>query len=282
VADNSPASVKSQIIRFYTEHRLAAFPTQRTMYLNFGYWGPGCDNLDDACDLLADMLADAAGMGAGDRVLDAGFGYADQDMHWLETRKPELIAGLNVTPVQVEVALKRARERGLDDRLDLRVGSATDMPFEAGTFDRVVALESAFHFETRADFFREAYRVLRPGGGLAAADLVLLGGRREERIRELTAWAGFVPAANFYDRHAYVERLREAGFVDIEIRDITGNVYEPLLDRLKRHLRESSELRMSEDVLVQGMTQYTTHTEYVIVSARKPPSGTADPRSGRS
>jgi len=54
----------------------------------------------------------------------------------------------------------------LGDRLDLRVGSATSTPFADGSFDRVVALESALRFDTRRKFFEEAFRVLRPGGVL--------------------------------------------------------------------------------------------------------------------
>ncbi|MEE3920938.1 methyltransferase domain-containing protein [Micromonospora sp. BRA006-A] len=50
------------------------------------------------------------------------------------------------------------------------------MPFGDNTFDRVVALESAFHFYPRSAFFAEALRVLRPGGVLATADIIPVSG----------------------------------------------------------------------------------------------------------
>jgi erythromycin 3''-O-methyltransferase len=268
-----PASspVQHQVRDHYTEHdqKTRIYPTENTMYLNFGYWNPGCTSLDEACETLADLLADAAGIGAGDRVLDAGFGYADQDMHWLETRGPALIAGLNVTPAQVEIAQDRARARNLDDRLVLRLGSATDIPFEAGSFDRIVALESAFHFDTRQAFFREARRVLRPGGTLATADVILLGDRREERIAAMGDWRSFIPIDNWYDREGYLERLTAEGFTNAEIRPITGNVYQPLLEFLKNHMANAAEQDLSVETVAQGMAKFIDNTEYVIASAQK-------------
>jgi cytochrome P450/cyclopropane fatty-acyl-phospholipid synthase-like methyltransferase len=269
MTERQTSPVEDRVRTYYNTPVPSSHPTVRTRYINYGYWDEGCDNLDDACDAMADLLADAVGMREGDRVVDAGFGFADQDMHWVETRKPALIAGLNITPSQVDIAYERARERGLAEHLDLRVASATAMPFEGASFDRVVSLEAAFLFDTREDFFREAFRVLRPGGKIAAADVILRPGRREERIRVLAPWNSYIPVANWYDSEGYAERLRAAGFVDIEIRDITDHVYEPLHEFHRKRLRESGDPYMSEVSLAEG-SKFTAHQRYVMVSARKP------------
>jgi SAM-dependent methyltransferase len=161
---------------------------RKTQYLNYGYWAPGCTDYDEACEALAEMLGETAGITTGDRVLDVGFGYAEQDFHWLRTRKPAQIVGINVTQGQVRVARRRAEEMNLGDRLDLRVGSATSLSFEDTSFDRVVALESSVHFDTRQE---EPGRALRrvvpkeshPSGQLALARR-LCRAARTGRIRE--------------------------------------------------------------------------------------------------
>ena len=43
---------------------------------------------------------------------------------------------------------------------------ATDLKFPDGSFENMICVEAAFHFDTRGQFFREAVRVLQPGGRL--------------------------------------------------------------------------------------------------------------------
>ena len=59
--------------------------TGTTRYVNLGYWKHDPPDLDGAGAALADLVADAAQMSATDRVLDVGFGFADQDLHWVRS-----------------------------------------------------------------------------------------------------------------------------------------------------------------------------------------------------
>jgi len=42
-------------------------------------------------------------MGSNDEVVDVGFGFADQDMLWMQRFAPRRITGLNATPSQVRI-----------------------------------------------------------------------------------------------------------------------------------------------------------------------------------
>jgi erythromycin 3''-O-methyltransferase len=211
----------------------------KSFYVNFGYWAPGCEDHDEACEALAEELGEAAGITAGDHVLDVGFGYAEQDFYWLRTRKPEKIVGINVTPSQVRAAQQRAEEMEVGDRLDLRIGSATSLPFEDGSFDRVVALEASVHFDTRQKFFEEAFRVLRPGGVLATTDPLppeVTRGKRSLMAR-FDEWRRrrIIPDDNWYPGSVYAERLKRAGFVNVDVRDITDRVFVPNAAYVREH-----------------------------------------------
>jgi cyclopropane fatty-acyl-phospholipid synthase-like methyltransferase len=137
--------------------------SDKTLFINLGYW-ENAHEYDEACYALARLLADAAGMSQDDAVLDAGFGFGEQDLFWARTFRPASIVGLNVTGLQVEIAARRVRDAGLTDRIRLINGSATDMPIASQSVTKVVALESAFHFQTRQQFFAEAFRNSRHRG----------------------------------------------------------------------------------------------------------------------
>ncbi len=202
--------------------------------MNLGYWAdPGVRTLDEASRALAELLGETARLGPRDEVLDVGFGFGDQLLYWAGSFQPQRFTGIDLTPLHVEVARERMVRAGQASRVALQVGSATRMPFAPRCFDKVVALESAFHFDTREDFFAEAWRVLRPGGRLALTDILPLPGHRFSRPFQ-AVWQ--IPGENLYHREVYRERLVAAGFEGVEVHSIREHVYEPLLRFLGRRL----------------------------------------------
>ncbi|GHD52795.1 type 11 methyltransferase [Thalassobaculum fulvum] len=250
------------------------------LYLNLGYWKDAA-TIDEACQGMARLLAETAGFGPDDTVLDVGFGFGDQDMFWAATYGVRIV-GLNITPSQVETARRRVMERGLADRIELLEASATDMPLEPASVDKVVGLECAFHFDTRERFFHEAFRVLRPGGRMALADVVpnapLPGGlaRRVQRMNWNTFSKKYsVPAANADSHDAYRAKLESAGFRDVRIESIRHHVYPGLHAYMKRDPRMLARFHplarfpYKMTLFFSPEHVYSAY-DYILVSAEKP------------
>ncbi|GAA0347380.1 class I SAM-dependent methyltransferase [Streptomyces blastmyceticus] len=205
------------------------FAHRTTRYINIGYWEDGTRDPDRAGEDLALKLADIAGFKPGHTVLDVGFGYGEQDFAWLRGNRIHKVHGLEVTPRHVDGARAQAESEGFRERAEFLVGSATELPFEDGIFDRVVALDSALHFHPRSTFLKEALRVLKPGGVLAAIDTIPLSGdtpRDTFRTKRLSLYRFSVPDANWYDRRAYARQLLEAGFTDPDVTSIRDRTWE--------------------------------------------------------
>lgn len=200
-----------------------------TLYLNMGYWREAA-GYDQACEALALLLAERAGFAGGDRVVDAGFGYGDQDLLWARRHRVS-IAGFNVNAAQVEVARDRVARAGLDSAIALFPRSAMATGLDDGWADRVVALESAFHFPDRRQFFAEAARLLRPGGTIALADLVVadgVGRRLVDRVGRAVAgrfWQ--IPRENLVTAAVYRRQLEEAGFAEVVLERVSEHVFAP-------------------------------------------------------
>ncbi|WP_229074507.1 cyclopropane-fatty-acyl-phospholipid synthase family protein [Actinoplanes sp. DH11] len=259
------------------------FAGRSTRYMNYGYWDDGCTSMDAASEALARLLADAAGITAGDVVLDVGFGHGDQDFLWLQERQPARVHGVNITPHHVESARRRAADEGVADRLEFHLGSATDLPFPDATFDRVVALECAFHFRTRRTFLAEALRVLRPGGTIGLIDILPVDQETPQtalRSIQFDWISRTYDPANWYGTGRYLGELAGVGFTAGAIRSIRERVYEPYRRAMVEQLADpdfvaSLEPGQHETLIRVWEGQETLGSDlamldYVVVTATKP------------
>ncbi|MBH5338028.1 methyltransferase domain-containing protein [Streptomyces pactum] len=276
----------TRVRSLYEMHPPTNLLSEEGTYFNVGYWEPGTARYDHAQHALADLLAEAAGMGPGDTVLDCGFGFGDQDFRWLARREPYQIFGINITPRHVAAARARARAEKLHDRLRFQLASATDIPFPDNCFDRVVSLESAMHYQPRTRFFEEAFRVLRPGGVLATADIVPMPGAGPRAALGSPAldWIKHsVDDRNWHDREAYAGKLGEAGFAQVRVRSIRDRVWEPWLAHIRRAVDEPAFARRVSTLYLRmlrhGMADRAlldrdmARLDYVLASAVKPHGG---------
>ncbi len=74
------------------------------------------------------------------------------------------VYAVDINPYAVAIAQRNATESGLGDRFYAMLGDATNLPFKDNFADLVVSRGMIPFVEDKAAVFREAYRVLKPGG----------------------------------------------------------------------------------------------------------------------
>jgi microcystin synthetase protein McyJ len=253
--------------------------TSKPLWLNIGYW-KDAQTYPDACRAMAIMLGETAELKSTDTVLDVGCGFGEQDALLIEQFRVSRIMGIDITPVHVTVAQERVRAKQLDDRITLAVGSAIQTGYPDNFFEKVIALESAFHFKTREQFFFEAFRVLKPGGRLALTDMLPSPGENFSGVtRRIARKRVCIPEENMYDRTIYAEKLKAIGFIDIEVLSIPGYVYPGMAryveNRLNKHADYNARIERltNEDIqTVKGVKLWDRIgiSDYIIVTACKP------------
>jgi MPBQ/MSBQ methyltransferase len=153
-------------------------------WIHLGHWSklparePGPADLPAAQARLDAELRARLAAQPGHRVLDVGCGIGGTVAELAREVEGAAIWGLNVDPAQLEVA-RAAVGIGRARSVSWTLGDACALPFDAASFDRVIAVECAFHFASRARFYEEAARVLVPGGRLVLSDFIAPAGAPE-------------------------------------------------------------------------------------------------------
>lgn len=271
-----PSEHARGIARYYTrrhERRRDLFGDQP--FANYGYWTRPGLSMAQASEAMAALVAAAAGLDCSDEVLDVGCGYGACAVVYAERFQPARIVGIDITDTRIEHGCQYVARRGFEKLIELRLGDATDLAFEAGSFDKLLAVECAFHFDTRRDFFREAARVLRAGGVLALTDLIprrgVNLGAYVEAENTLAIDVDMYNRANAYDADVYAGYLREVGFTDIRIESMTPWTLARFVPELHRYADRPTTVEGHKIHAHADKLQHLIDLgeDYVLVVARK-------------
>lgn len=247
---------------------------------NMGYWRDVDVRQPNALDCATRALFELACMTGeisdkDERVFDIGCGFGTNAIHCARRFHPKRITGVNISSVQIEIAERLVAEARLQDRIDFVEASATSMPFPTSSVDKILSVEAAFHFNAREDFFEEAHRILRPGGLLALADLVVPPPRNlwERLLLSSVRRSQQIPAANTYGIDDYVAKLEAAGFGILEAESIREDVWLSFRRYQKaRPVRTRIRDTMRYNILyvIAGVQLFLYPLDYLRVKARKP------------
>ncbi|MDJ0800433.1 MAG: class I SAM-dependent methyltransferase [Calothrix sp. MO_167.B12] len=234
---------------------------QQSDYVNLGYWDDEVITPKEACDLLMSKLLDFIPEKQGD-ILDVACGKGETTRYLTKFYSPDKITGINISEKQLSDCRKNL------PATTFQLMDATSLQFENNSFDTVICVEAAFHFNTRERFLKEALRVLKPGGYLVLSD-ILLTSEGEENFLHRVEDENYVQ-----DVDAYEALCRQVGFESIAIVDATENCW-------RRHYRYAVEFvhekflnhQLDFSTLQHYMSFYYRQVEalkyYLLVSARK-------------
>jgi arsenite methyltransferase len=154
-------------------------------------------------------------LAAGERVVDLGSG-AGFDCFVAAGRVGPAgrVVGVDMTPEMLDKARETARQLG-PDNVEFREGIIEDVPVDDGWADVVTSNGVLNLVADKRRAMREIYRVLRPGGALAFADIAVGRAVPDEAVCNIDLWTDCIAGGQSLD--AWRQLMREAGFVDIEV-----------------------------------------------------------------
>lgn len=181
----------------YTEEDLAAVPEGANL-------GLGCGNPQAI-----------AALGKGETVLDLGSGAGfDSFLAARQVGPDGHVIGVDMTPAMIEKARDNARRVGAA-HVEFRLGEIEHLPVGDNSVDAILSNCVINLSPDKPQVFRDAFRVLKPGGRLAISDVVATHAIPDELGKQIDALCGCVSGAA---QVGELERmLHEAGFSNIAI-----------------------------------------------------------------
>jgi SAM-dependent methyltransferase len=183
----------------YTEDDLKAVPEGANL-------GLGCGN----------PLA-LASLKEGETVLDLGSGAGfDCFLASDKVGKKGRVIGVDMTPEMIEKARENARKADYKN-VEFRLGEIENLPAADNSVDIVISNCVINLSLDKKRVFKEAFRVLKPGGRLMVSDIVLLKEPPDFLKESIEAYIGCVAGAMLQDE--YLETIKSTGFEDVKIVD---------------------------------------------------------------
>jgi ubiquinone/menaquinone biosynthesis C-methylase UbiE len=156
-----------------------------------------------------------AALKPGETVLDLGSGGGfDCFLAAEKVGAGGHVIGVDMTPDMVEKARRNAATMGADN-VEFRLGEIEHLPVADASVDAVISNCVINLSPEKAAVYRDAHRVLKPGGRLCISDIVATAPMPEELRRDMAMVSSCIGGAAEVDQ--ITAWLEEAGFADARV-----------------------------------------------------------------
>ena len=161
-----------KIIDYYRDTENAykdSWDLDNSQAIHYGYWDKKVKTFSQSLLRMNEIMMEAAGIMANDKVLDAGCGVGGSCI-FLALNSGCNVTGITLSERQVEQATMNAKEKAVEALVNFRVMNYGATSFPSESFDVIWCCESICYSEDKHQFVKEAHRLLKPGGRIVIAD----------------------------------------------------------------------------------------------------------------
>ena len=220
--------VHQEIVDYYditTKDYLRAWTDIDSSAFHFGFYDENANNHKDALVNTNKVFAELAGIKAGDKVLDAGCGIGGSSF-WLAKNLDARPTGITLSQGHVDHCNNRSKVLGLSDKTNFVVGDYINSPFEDESFDVIWSCETLCYIAEKEEFYKESYRLLKPGGRVIIADGILtekVNTPDEKKIMD--DWNKGWAMQGLYTKAKHEEAAKAAGISEFVVMDYTHKTF---------------------------------------------------------
>lgn len=167
-----PTDYHEKIIQYYKDTENAykdSWDLNNSLAIHYGYWDSTVKSFPQSLLRMNEVMMDAAAIKSTDKVLDVGCGVGGSSIFMASVLGCK-VTGITLSERQVQQAIANAKLKGVEPLVEFKVMNYCATDFPDASFDVVWGCESICYANTKEQFIKEAFRLLKPGGRLVVAD----------------------------------------------------------------------------------------------------------------
>lgn len=222
------ADLEQKVLEYYDECWLSRFRhghNPQSLAMHMGFFENGMQDNDQAKLNMNAFITRQLELPnhSSFTILDAGCGIGGTCFYIGESFPNAYLTGVNLSSKQVAFARQQLDHTGFEDRVRFLVEDFAATSLSDASFDFIYIVESLCHAQDKFAFYKEAMRLLKPGGKLLVLDYMRTDERMADHDLQLLADFQNGWAVEEYLRDP-VQGLTKAGFTSIQANSLTSYV----------------------------------------------------------